>query len=299
MRKSAIIRIIIYSILLVLLAGIFATGLHWYRTGNSPWNWAGWNFSVGGYNYKNSSDYSVGAGELDSAGITKLEINWMDGEVNIVSGRDNKILLEEESGLEEKNQLRYLVSGNTLIIQYAAPRMGLYRLNENKHLTVTLPVSVIENLEELEVDAVSAKGFIRGVTAGKCDIDNVSGNYEIIDCNFGKLSFDNVSGHCTFTGSADELNMDTVSGDLKAEFANIPRKIDGDAVSGEVTLTIPEGAGFTVEYDSVSGDLNCDKPMTKKGGYYICGDGEIQIEVDSVSGDLTIHGSKDRLSPAS
>lgn len=290
MKASAIIRIVIYLILLAFLVSIFALGMYWHQTGSLPWNLdlhlGG--ISFGGYTYRNSGAYSVGADKIDPTGITRLEINWMDGAVNILPNTGNQIQLTEDTSLAYEDQLRYLVSEDTLIIQYAAPRTGLYQLNDNKQLTVALPESVAQNLQEIQVDAVSANVHMQDITANTCDIDNVSGDYEITGCDFGQLVFDSVSGRCNLTGSARKLELDTMSGNITLNLTNAPQEISMDTVSGDLSLTLPEGTGFTAEFDSVSGDLNCNQPMTKKGDQYICGNGAVEIEADSVSGDLIL-----------
>ena len=59
-------------------------------------------------------------------------------------------------------------------------------------------------------------------------------------------------------------------------------------VSGNITLTIPEGNGFTAELDTVSGKFNCDLPVVMRGDKRIHGDGSAEFEFDTTSADVTV-----------
>ena len=61
-----------------------------------------------------------------------------------------------------------------------------------------------------------------------------------------------------------------------------------DSVSGNITLTIPEGNGFTAELDTVSGKFNCDLPVIMRGDKRIHGDGSAEFEFDTTSADVTV-----------
>lgn len=285
MKTSAIIRIILCVVLLALLIGVVILAVRW-QNGDFDWNWNWKSFSMGSYTYKDSKDYIAGARDIDPSGIQNVEINWIGGEINVAYGEGSQISLSEDSGLSEDDQLHSLVKGDTLYIQFCAPRTGIYSMPENKRLTVTLPKGM--KLNRLDIDAVSAQGDIQGIQAAYCRVDNVSGEYTLTDCSFRDLKIDTVSGECSFSGTAQTLDMDTVSGGLTAALLAPVEEISMDSVSGELELYIPEGMGFRAEIDSVSGDLECSLPMSKKGDTYICGDGAAEIEMDTVSGDMSI-----------
>lgn len=286
MKTSAIIRIIICVLLLALLIGVAVLAVRFWD-GDLDWHWKG--ISMGSYTYKDSKDYVAGAREIDPSDIQNVEINWIGGEINVAYGDGSRISLVEDSGLAEDDQLHSLVKGDTLIIQFCAPRTGIYSMPENKTLTVTLPKGM--KLDKLDIDAVSARGDIQGIQAEYCMVDNVSGRYTLSDCSFYDLKINTVSGECSFSGTLRTLDMDTVSGGLRAVLLAPVEEISMDSVSGELELYIPEGMGFRAEIDSVSGDLECSLPMSKKGDTYICGDGSAKIDMDTVSGDMNIQVS--------
>lgn len=293
MKKTAIVALVACCLVFLLLLGLM---LFLFRTDFGGW---GFNFGsiginggiqVGGYTYRNSESYKVGPAEIDPSGISRVEIHWVAGEIRLAPADGDSITIRENEGLKDEDRLRYLVDGSTLIIQFCAPRAGIYTMENAKTLEMGLPESLLDRLDKLTVEAVSADGTLVGVRAETCKIENVSGEYEILDCGFGELSLDTVSGGCFFRGSVEVMDVDTVSGSVTAELTGKPRKVDADTVSGNVELAVPSDFGFRAEVDGVSGDLECDLPVTKKGDTYICGDGSAELDLDTVSGDLVIRG---------
>ncbi|MBS7402051.1 MAG: hypothetical protein ACI3UZ_00955 [Oscillospiraceae bacterium] len=55
---------------------------------------------------------------------------------------------------------------------------------------------------------------------------------------------------------------------------------------------MPEKAGFSLNYDTVSGDFNSELSCTGKNGRYICGDGTGKYYIDTSSGDVYIKGEE-------
>lgn len=291
MKKYAVVRIVICSIVALVLIAALCVGLYWYKNGSPGFDFSWGGVNLGGYTYKNSEDYSVGGGMVEAAGIENVEIHWISGSVSVIAGQGSDIVLSEDAGLSEEDRLRYLVSGNTLIVQFCAPRVGIYSMDDNKNLEVVLPESMMESLQDVTVESVSAEGEIRNIFANSCDIDNVSGEWDVRGCGFETMDLDTVSGGAALSScTINRLDMDTVSGDLKAELVTAPQRIKMNSVSGDLEVSLPEGTGFRAEMDSVSGDVESDMAMSKKNGQYLCGDGFTEIEMDSVSGDLWIRG---------
>lgn len=88
---------------------------------------------------------------------------------------------------------------------------------------------------------------------------------------------------------ADAVKVDTVSGDVVLRCAAVPGSIDADAVSGDVTVLLPENAGFTAEVDSVSGRIGGQLlDGAGDGKTYTRGNGACRIRLDSVSGALRL-----------
>ena len=158
----------------------------------------------------------------------------------------------------------------------------------------------------LSVDASSGKVHLNGVTASRIDIDTSSGDVELsgtavsteIDTSSGSVSAEALSsgsfdistssGDINLAGEFDRLKVGTASGVVQARLLTYPEKVNIDTSSGSVTLMVPGSGGFTLDYDSGSGDLDCGVPVKMSGSNYIYGDGSSEISVDTGSGDLTV-----------
>lgn len=300
MKKGAIIRIICWAIVALTLAGILIAGLtgHFFSFGDFP-------FSIhSGYHYKNAEDYSVGSGSVPVDDIDSLEIHWIAGSVDLVPSSDKNITFTESTGLDLEDQLRYLVQGNTLIIQFAESDNYF---DDKKSLEITVPKALAGELRNLNFDCVSADinlcdmnaqdilldtvsgtATAERITCKKLGLDTVSGELRATDTSADNLKLDAVSGSADVSGTFREIDSDTVSGDIRIASKECPKSIETDAVSGDLTLILPEDSDFTADLDSVSGEIECDFASKTKGSKTICGNGDNSFDLESVSGDVHI-----------
>lgn len=282
-RKSTgalVARIVILLLTIVLLVGVLMWGL-----GFGPINGI---ISLGNCQYDNSERYAVGSGSVSAQGIDTIEINWVSGRVDVVVTDGDTIRFREPQGLSEADQLRYLVDGNRLILQFCAPRWSFRFSLHNKALTLEIPKSLADSMNTLELNLVSARVQVNGITARECELETVSGASQFSGCAFDHMEVDDVSGDFTYEGRLESLEYDAVSGDVTLRLSNIPREITVDQVSGDIDIYLPADAAFSATMDSASGDFTSLFPMVRQGDTYICGTGGGVFRFDSVSGDVTI-----------
>lgn len=144
--------------------------------------------------------------------------------------------------------------------------------------------------ETLNANTVSGSIELSGVTASEdASLNTVSGDMELTGLSAGELTLDTVSGSCKFSGQADGLSVNTISGDVTADLKVEPREVDMDSVSGGLKLELPVSAGFTVKHDSVSGNFECAfKTEELGGGRLRCGSGGADITMNTTSGNMMI-----------
>lgn len=92
MRTSAWIRLIVWSVALVALVGVFAAALI------NPALFPGelFRFGAGRVDYADSELYTVGGGSVQTRGITQIEINWPAGSVRVEAAEGREITMEEQ-----------------------------------------------------------------------------------------------------------------------------------------------------------------------------------------------------------
>lgn len=309
-RQSAIIRVISWSVVAVVLAGLLVLGIN----GRINW-WSGsFPFSFGSsFSYMNANKYDAGPGQVDADNINALEINWLDGEVAVQTYEGDSVRFTEtaDKSLKKEEQLRYYNDRGTLKIQYKKAGRTFFSFGGrslNKKLVVEIPESLAEKLRELSVDTVSGDVKISGVHAEDIELDSTSGDLILMQCSAVDCSADSTSGifeaddfvvenelevsttsgDFKMKGSVAKLEFDTVSGDLNLDSERCPEKVVTDSVSGSVTLIIPENEGFTYDKDTVSGSLQCEFEVTQREDKGTYRDGDASFSFDTVSGDITI-----------
>ena len=276
MKRNAIVRIVIFSLLILLLVTLLLVGL-----------------GISLFTYRVDYDaktYSIGSGEFPAAALLDIEIEWASGSITVETADTDMITFREVGG-QASEPMVYRQQGDKLIIQYQAPKVFVgFSASSSKDLVITVPYDW--NCGKLSVDAASADLTVNGLQANDVELNMASGNSHFTDCRIVELELDCASGEVYYVGTLYTLEGDTASGNVTAIFYNIPRSIDFDGVSADLELTLPADAGFTVEMEALSGNFSSDFETVRHNGRYICGDGECKIDVDGVSGNVTIHKRK-------
>ncbi len=250
------------------------------------------------WNYTGTSSFTYSASE-----IKEVDITWVGGSIEIVSSQNKELSVTENSeSLEEDAKMHYLIKDGKLTIHYT---MALYREDVDssyKNLRIEIPEGI-----ELDIDSVNATIKISEMALGKVKLTNVSGMIEFsnlacsdvkienVDGNIAageivadKFSANGVSGSLNISKiSANEIDISTVSGKTVLGVAK-KGEVDISGVNGDIELHVSNELGATVKFSTMSGDFLSDKPHRKGEKEYTFGLGEIEIKVETISGDLKI-----------
>lgn len=272
MKRNAVIRIVIYSLVIVILLGLLAAGM-------------------GARMYVFSLDLDTGKYEQGSTSIPaqqlrNIEIEWASGNITIETADTDTITFQETGGTNAEPMV-YRQNGDKLTIKYQQPKVIVgFTSSARKDLVITVPQDWV--CSELSVDAASADLTVSSLTIGKVELNCASGSCDLTDCTVDELNLDCASGEIYFSGSLNSLDCDAASANVTALLRNVPNSIDFDGASGDLDMTLPANSGFSVTMDSLSGNFSSDFETYRKGGRYVCGTGACEIEVDGVSGDVII-----------
>ena len=276
MRRNAIARIIIFSIVIVLLAGILFAGL-----GISMFKNLFSNRNTG-YTTAQAAKVLFSAEEVRS-----LKIEWASGNIDIRTG-DVKAIEVTESGYYSSQQaMVYKQVGDTVSIRFhdASIKVDLFSVI-SKDLTVIVPKDW--NCDQLTVNAASADLKAENLTAADVGISAASGQCNFVDCTIENLDIDTASGNIHYSGVLNTLDCDAASANFVGVLSNTPRSIDMDSASGDLDLTLPEGCGFKVSMDAISGKFHSDYPTYYDGDCYVYEDLRCDIDFDGASGSVRI-----------
>lgn len=273
MKRNAIARIIIYSILILVLVGILAAAL-----------------GVGTFMFQFGSGGTAvteGKFSIPEADVDNLEIEWIAGSVTIVRGETDEIIAVESAQGEIEDPMAYSLRGNTLKISYVKSgiRIGFHS-TPKKDLHITVPMDW--DCSRLSIDSASTDIEIRDLTADTLELNSASSDCILTDCIIGNLEVDGASCNLNYSGTLNSLDCDGASTDITAVFTNVPNSINLDGASAELDITLPEDCGFRVEMDGMSNRFSSDFSTTSTDDSYVYGDGACKIEVDGMSTTVRI-----------
>lgn len=238
----------------------------------------------------NGVNQTGSVGSADPVAIREIKIEWISGSVTIEPGDVQEITFLESGNGTDKYEMVWKQSGDELVIQYSKDSgiagFGLHFGDGSKDLTVTVPRGWV--CDSLELDTASTDLTVRDMIIREMEIDSASGTAKFENCTVSSLDVDTASGDVTFTGSLNELDFEAASASFTGVLENVPDQVNMDSMSGDLTLTLPEDAGFTVSLDAMSSDFSSDFTTVKKNKSYVCGDGHCKIDVDAMSGDVSI-----------
>ncbi len=283
-RKSAIIRLVSYSIVALLLIVLLVLGII-----NGPF-WTGLScggINIGGYYYKDADKYSVGEFTLDED-ISSISVDWIAGNVKFVVTDKENLYVDETDVEDEENELRYRVVKGTLMIKFKKSEGFSYGNDVKKDLTIYVPEEMAKKMAVVEIQSVSAGVDIEYCYITDLNIETVSGQVNASNVILGSVDVESVSAKVSISGEVDKINAESVSGKIDITSSKQLSSIDMESVSGDITVSMPEGDGFTAEMESVSGDMNIDFEVTTKEDVRINGDGSAKYSFETVSGDASL-----------
>lgn len=298
MKKSIKITLIVAAALvglgLCLAAAGFAMGGRFSELTNlrldpATGKWEQVNEAGNVVNDYTGSDYAL----PDGRDITALDINWTSGEVEILVTSGNTVSLMErvEHGTSASYAMSVSEQDGVLKVRYVEDEFLTLPNLPAKKLVVHLPREVAESLTEVSFSSVSADFDVDPLTVKeKFTFSSVSGDLEtdFITAEGVDAEVSTVSGKIELDGSFRQVSGESTSGELDLTLRTCPEVISLVSVSGNVDVEMPRNAGFTLNYDTVSGDLECDFAGKRSGEKFICGDGGCEISVSTTSGDLKI-----------
>lgn len=257
-KTKAYLRLGISTIVLLFLISILAMGI-----GNGthlPF------FSFGS-SYPFAERYTAGNTSIAADRLEEIKIDWISGNIQIERYEGDTIEIQEANSdsFSEADRVHSYFDNGTLRIEFQkSKRFSFSTIAQSKALHLRIP------------DKFSSTPL------KKIDIDNVSADISVDGLQIKEFSADTVSGNISVKGAIENFETDSVSGDSTLTSTITPKEIEVDAVSGDSVITVPADSQFSIDYDSVSGELSNAFPTKpdNNGGKW---------RFDTVSGDVTIN----------
>lgn len=294
-------RLIVWFIVTVLLICVLIIGVY----GSSPGIFPGFissGFSTG-FRYENADAYATGGEDILLDGVTRLDVNWVSGSIDVLSydGTQVKVYESASRDLKADEMLRYRVQNGTLSVQFCKSLNGFSLRNmPEKHLTILLPGTVA--LESIAIENVSGDLCLDGggLSAGAIGIESVSGHVTIRNWIADMLTIENASGEMDIHGEFNRIIAESVSGGQTYHLPVTPDEIEIETVSGEVVLYLTKDRGFSAGLDSVSGRIVTDFAQTPDRKSATWGDGDASMRFETIANDVALRyeDGLSRISPS-
>lgn len=270
------------KIVLLILLGVVIVGAAFFSSCSG--------FRIG---FGNSNFTETGNAQIEASGIKDINLDWAAGSVDFTINEGNDIILTESSSgsFSRAQEMRWKVSGSTLSIDYGN---GFSCMNfAQKHLEISIPKSLADNLGKIKIEGASGEYFLQGLACEELRLGLASGRINAYDMEVGDLNIDNASGEIIVTGNVSgEIKTDTASGSINIESEKeMPESINSSLASGNISISIPENDGFTVDLDKLSGNFHSDFSTQQNGSRHVYKDGSTDIRIDIVSGNFTLQKS--------
>lgn len=282
MRRSAIVRIVIFSIAIFLMLGILIVGIA-----------AGY-LALNDEFMSNFSSDAIISGETEAVtqiaaeDVSEIEIDWVSGNIKIVGTDSTNQITISESLVEDKEyEMVCKREGRKLIIVFCSKKINWgVNIPFSKDLIIEVPMGWI--CQGVELDTASADLLISDVNINELDIDSASGKCQILQCNITDMDIDTASGDIYFEGQLGNLELDAASADCKFILLEETSSLSFEMASGNLELVLPDDQGFTCKVDTASGSFCNNYENHHKHDSYAHGDGSCRIQVQALSGNVTI-----------
>lgn len=246
---------------------------------------------------------------LDSDPQSPVRLNGDTKELELRLGEDGTLFIRQ--GKTASSSFFFGRMLRSTDIELTLPRRAWERLSIT---TASGEVTLREGLNARLVSVATASGDVEiapGLECQRMEVRTASGDLRIRDACFEELTFrsasgdldgdglngpvraETMSGDIELAGCFPALHCSTASGDVEVCTGVLPGQLEVSSKSGDCEVAVPDGAGFTVQFRTVSGELHSDFPLTgpvgKRSGSasYLDG-GERTFRMSSISGDLSL-----------
>ncbi len=290
---------------------------------------AGYNKDRGGFFCGDRQSRRVEGTRFPSEALKAVDVGMVNGDVTIHLDDDPAadVVLETES---ENLEVRLSDDGEVLTVRQGNTASSSFFFGRGlaaADVELTIPRRAWESIKvestngDVEIDRGLAANVLRVKTAngdlsldgancgllhfgsasgdlscgdftGDVEAETASGDVELAG-SFGKVSASTASGDVRVEGSVREASCASMSGDIELDSSATPEKLSLSSKSGDCQITIPGDVGFTLQYSTVSGELDSRfqlvGPIGSRSGeaIYLDGGGRT-FSVSTVSGDITL-----------
>lgn len=256
---------------------------------------------ITGESYADAEAYESGAFNYAADAVTRVEIYWRCGQIEVIESDGDELSVRESSALPEKAALHHLLEDGTLRIRFCASGVNIQVRSADKHLTVEVPrgidLVIHTTSAPVRADALEQNSLLISAHSGSTTLGTVQADSVDLSASSGAIRADSVTAQtlrCEASSGAVRIDaLEAETADLHTSSGAValnltaPVQLNVRTSSGGVTLALPEG-GAEVDYTASSGRLHTDREYVSRGDLCVFGAGESKITVRCSSGGLRI-----------
>lgn len=254
MKVKAIFRIIICTILLIVLSSILCTGLILVR------------YIQGGPTGETSTQVM----EVDSWGLSNLEIEWAAGTITIMRGpKLGTIIIKETKSVDNHCSLSKYIDKNTLEIIYGEPGLDSASYS-GKELVIIVPSNW--SCDQLEINGAALK----------IDIDGVYVN---------DFELNGAAHQLTFKGRLGDLDAEGAGMKLDLYPSTGPSHVTVEGMGCILNVNLPDVRGFDVTLEGLGVSFESEANYNKNRNHYTYGNENCKIDVSGLGCKVSVDPS--------
>ena len=254
--------------------------------------------------------------EFDIVPISKVRVDTVSSDVNIILSKEDKIVVHFHGTASEMSRapkLETSLNGDTLDISIKYPNqiMSIINFSLNTKLDLYIPEKYKKSMDietvsgEINIDKLEADNFKANTTSGDVNINSlladitdfssVSGGIDIKVLSSKTNEFETTSGDIKIEAITGDIKANSVSGSITALYSKFNNEVAAETISGDVELGLPQASEFKVDFSSTSGELDNDFPLVvigkveKRDIKGTVGNGQKTIRIETISGDAAIN----------
>ena len=254
MKTSAIIRIIIFSVLFFVLLGILLGGL-----------------CLTNFIYTEpSGENTVLERKVDAEEFSSLEIDWAAGSVTIGRTPDHdNIIIREVKDSNNSYTMSTEFDDSTLMISYGASKLNLGNLT-SKDLVILVPS--YWDCTQLEINGAALNIDINGV-----DIHT--------------LEINGASNQLTFNGELNDLSVEGAANTMDVNITKGLSRVNIEGMGCKLDLLLPSNLGFDTNLSGLGISFQSSLKYSKEGNRYFYGNKACKIDVSGLGCQLSVDPS--------
>jgi lia operon protein LiaG len=255
-------------------------------------------FQTGGYEKATIKHTIEDSKTFALEGIKEIKISAVSADINVIPVDTNEVSAHfygnsTSNQVEKYPKLTGKIENNKIIIKVEETfKIGFnIGFNNNLKLDISVPKAYSE---DISINTTSGDTFIEKLSLNNFKFNSVSGELDLNKLNSKVSELSTVSGDLTVTEFTGDIALNSVSGKLSVDYASFDNDIRVGTTSGDTKIILPENAEFYLDFSTVSGDANCNFPITTEGTQKrrglkgSVGSTNNEIRISSISGELDI-----------